>query len=990
MHCRRRGVRSLRRALRLALRLSAPDHEHSITELEYRAACCAGLKRLIFFANAHERWPKDEGEGADKLAALRQRLGTDHVVAFFDQPHELAGKVAAAMANLRNEQIRVEIEELRERRDDRDRELASTEAARPSVNAPPVTIDQLFDRTQHRRDLRGYLDDARVRWIGVVGRGGIGKTALAAWVLQDRGLRGILWLSSRTTGLGLERLTADVGRLLGEPTGSQLAEVWQRRDSTLAEKIDALIASFPSAEYAVVLDGLEEELAEDGAVAEQGLRAFVEACLSRPDGPRIVATSREDPLIPFNALDVARTIRLDQGLDSEGAVMLLQSLDPQGELGLREAPIEDLRRAAERTRGIPRALEILAGLLQSDPAASLSTLLTDDRLEAMTVESIVAEGYRRLDEDERLVMQALAALNRPADETAVAFVLQPWFPGLPAGPCLRRLVRSHFVKADRATGEFSLQLSDREHAYGMIPESASKTASGNAAAEPLTRIALELRAADFYAGLRKPADQWLTIHDVSPQLAEIEHCLNAGAYERAAEVLDLIESEHLYLWGHYTLIIDLRTQLRGRGLPAALEASNCGGLAVACQVLGRFEESIAFYDEAVAAARTSGDRALLGHWVGHRGRLYRNQGRLEGALASFQEALEIAVELGEREQEGFWRDRTGLALRGLGKLQEAVEAHRQALSIAVELNRRRDEGAALSNLGWVLRLQGETDEARDCLSRAFAIAEEIDDLRGHDGLHGPDLRRGICGRAGLLRGVGRGRRTRRQGLRACAGRYSDRELPLHQGSDARRPEEPALASSRSDERRSHAPLVFGRSTRGGGRIPGEDSRGLAVLVGSDRARRLDLLQQVVVPLPFHLDVRGGALQNGVDQVVIQVDVQPGLQERVERRAGGTAGDEPRLQARLRRIAERPGLPHVVPVPADEVRTRVAIGLGVDEQHRLAHLGRQGAVARQGSHRAVEDHVAGLVGLHHLERVLHGRPRGHRRTCTCRRTLLLGT
>lgn len=707
-----------------------PGQESSITELEYRAACSAKLRRLIFLANPHERWPKEGGEGAEKLAALRERLVTDQVVDFFDEPQELAGKVAAAIANLRNEQMQVEIEELRGRREDRDHELAHTKAARSRVNAPPVTIDQLFDRTQYHSDLRGYLDDARVRWIGVVGRGGMGKTALTAWVLQDHGLRGILWLSSRTTGLGLERLTADVGRLLGEPTGLRLTEVWQRRDSTLAEKIDALIASFPSTEYAVVLDGLEEELAGDGAVAEQGLRAFVEACLSRPDGPRIVATSREDPLIPFHALDVARTIRLDRGLDSEGAVLLLQSLDPQGDLGLREAPSADLQRAVERTRGIPRALEILAGLLQSDPAASLATLLTDDRLEAMTVESIVAEGYRRLGEDERLVMQALAVLNRPADETAVAFLLQPWFPGLPVGPCLRRLVRSHFVKADRATGEFNLQLSDREHAYRMIPEVASETSQGDAPEGPLTRNALELRSADFYADIRKPVDQWLTIHDVSPQLAEIEHCFKAGAYQRGAEVLDLIEPEHLYLWGHYTLIIELRKQLRGRGLPADLEASNCGGLAVACQVLGRFEESIGFYDEAVAAARTSGDRALLGYWVGHRGRLYRNQGHLEEALTSFQEALEISKELSHREQEGFWRDRTGLALRGLGRLQEAVDAHRQALSIAVEQNRRRDEGAALSNLGWALRLEGDTDEARDALSRAFAIAEEIDDLRG--------------------------------------------------------------------------------------------------------------------------------------------------------------------------------------------------------------------------------------------------------------------
>src|SRR5688572_12176363 len=50
---------------------------------------------------------------------------------------------------------------------------------------------------------------------------------------------------------------------------------------------------------------------------------------------------------------------------------------------------------------------------------------------------------------------------------------------------------------------------------------------------------------------------------------------------------------------------------------------------------------------------------------------------------------------------------------------------------------------------------------------------------------------------------------------------------------------------------------------------------------SDRARSLNLRHQVVVPLAFDLEVGSGAQFDGLDEVVVDVGVDPRLQEGVE-------------------------------------------------------------------------------------------------------------
>jgi tetratricopeptide (TPR) repeat protein len=412
---------------------------------------------------------------------------------------------------------------------------------------------------------------------------------------------------------------------------------------------------------------------------------------------------------------------------------LLRDLDPQGALGLRDAPEGDLRRAARLTRGIPRALEILAGILHEDPTASLPKLLIDKQLFGeQVVEQLVAAGYRRLGDNEQRVMEALAVFDRPVDETAIAYLLHPWFPGLDVRVCLRRLVRGYFVSANRITGEYSLHPLDRDYAYHQLP--------GDEEADAYNRRNLELRAADFYAGLRKAESEWKTIDDLAPQLAEFGHRVRAGDYDEACRVLDQIDSDYLSLWGHHARLVEMREKLLGRLADPDLRATNLGSLGNVCGNLGQVERAIKLYEKALAIVREIGDRWSEGIWLGCLGDDYRALGQVEKAIKLFEEALTLAREIGNRREEGIQLGRLGRTYRYLGQIERAIDFYEQGLAIAREIGNRREESGQLGFLGSAYRDLGQVERATDYFEQALAISLEV------GGRQGEGLWRGHLGR----------------------------------------------------------------------------------------------------------------------------------------------------------------------------------------------------------------------------------------------------
>jgi len=716
-----------------------PGQEQSITELEYRQAGQSGLERLIFLLDEDAPWPRskmEKGVGGEKIEALRQELMTAHTVQFFKSPEELAEQVAASVAEWAQAQLDARMDSLRARRDQADKERREMRDRQRVVNLRPLDVAHFKDRLREIQALCGHLADANVRLVSVVGRGGMGKTALASRVLadleqgvlpvpdeeRDLPVDGILYLSARSTGLGLERIYTDVGRMLGEPAASALATRWAG-DAPLAVKVEYLLEAMRDGLYLILLDNLEDYLTEDGVIAEEGLHLFVERCLTQPDGVRLVVTSREEIRLAAAALRSTRSIPLREGLPEGDAIALLRDLDPQRRLGLRDAPEDDLRRAARLTGGIPRALEILAGILHEDPTTSLPKLLADEAtFGAGVVEQLVAEGYRYLGDNERRVMEALAVFGRPADETAIAYLLHPWFPGLDVRACLRRLVSGYFVSVNRVTGEYSLHPLDRDHAYCQIPEEMERE-------EDYTRRNLELRAADFYAGIRKPESEWKTIEDLAPQLAEFEHRVRAGDYDGACRVLEPIDPDYLDLWGHYALLAEMREKLLRHLTDPSLRAVNLGSLGNTYRNLGQVKWAVDYLRQALTIAREIGDQRSESTHLNYLGRAYRNLGQYKQSIDCLQKALAITRRIDDRRSEGSHLMNLGRAYRNLEQYERAIDYFQQALLIARETGDRRGESDDLDNLGRAYAELGQYERAIEFYQKALAIAQGIGDKK---------------------------------------------------------------------------------------------------------------------------------------------------------------------------------------------------------------------------------------------------------------------
>jgi hypothetical protein len=182
-----------------------PGHERSITELEYGQAGQSGLERLIFLLDEDAPWPRskmEKGASGEKIEALRAELAREHTVQFFKSPEELAGQVAASVAKWAQAQLDAEMDSLRARRDQADRERREMRDRQRVVNLRPLDVAHFKDRLREIQALCDHLAEGSVRLVSVVGRGGMGKTALVSKVLADleRGVLPSLPLDLQSSG----------------------------------------------------------------------------------------------------------------------------------------------------------------------------------------------------------------------------------------------------------------------------------------------------------------------------------------------------------------------------------------------------------------------------------------------------------------------------------------------------------------------------------------------------------------------------------------------------------------------------------------------------------------------------------------------------------------------------------------------------------------------------------------------------------------------
>jgi tetratricopeptide (TPR) repeat protein len=608
------------------------------------------------------------------------------------------------------------------------------------INPPPLVAPTWFqDRHLETKLIGDFLKDEALRLMIVVGRGGVGKSAMVCRLLRsiehgelpdDLGsltVDGIVYLSDARQfhRVNVPDFYAGLTKLLPDETISRLDTIYKNPQTTTRETLQALTEAFPAGRTVVLMDNFEDEIdIETGKIKhpelEEALRALLEL---PPHGLKVIITTRVAPTdLALVRPASQRRLNLDTGLEYPFAENILRAMDFDGKVGLRDAPEALLSQARERTRGYPRALEHLFGILSADRDTSLQEILVDTEklLPKKVVEVLVGEAFSRLDPIAQRVMQALATYRYPVSSAAVDYLLQPYVTGIDSGPVLGRLVNMQFVR--REAGRYYLHQIDQDYALGRTPE--GEPADRKAEVPPLTRFAMQHRAAEWFKLSRRPSETWKTLEDLAPQLAEFDLRCSSEDYDAAAAVLLEIDAP-LILWGHYRVTTELHTRLLGRVSDPILEQRSLGNLGTAHFRMAQYEPAIKFYQQALHLAQASKDRWHEGFWLASLQNCYAELGQIDQSIPYLEQALAIRREVNDRHGEAQDLGNLGNRYAEIGQTARALDYYHQALVIARELESREGEANHLANLGLRYAEVGRITEALQCIENALKIAKEI-------------------------------------------------------------------------------------------------------------------------------------------------------------------------------------------------------------------------------------------------------------------------
>ena len=506
------------------------------------------LKDRLADAQRDQRRARDDVERAriaDEIAQLAQQIAAQQAVV--DRPAEVAARA--------QESIAAGLE--RERTPERP---AGGEARTKFINPPPAPVPGYFqNRYLETKLVADFLRDDACRVLTVVGRGGIGKTAMVVRLLRslERGqlpddlgpfpVAGIVYLSQAgSRRVDFPNLFADLCRLLPADAAGRLDALYRDPKVAAGDKLRALLAALPAADPVILLlDNLEDLLDENRALRDGELDQVLRALLGADDHRvKAIITTR----VPPGDLLLAHPERqqrldLDEGLASPYAENILRAMDRDGKVGLRDAPAALLADARERTRGYPRRV---GGALRHplrgprhDPGGGAGRGRG------------CAAGARGGGAGGRGVQPpGPAGAARDGGAGGLRPARAAGGGGLPpaAVPARRRqrgraeAAGEHALRAPRAGDLLPPPGGPRvcpvaHPADGAARGEKAPGRKGRKAPPAYTQPALLRRAADYFSQTRRPREAWRSLDDLAPQLAELDLRCAAGEYDVAADVL---------------------------------------------------------------------------------------------------------------------------------------------------------------------------------------------------------------------------------------------------------------------------------------------------------------------------------------------------------------------------------------------------------------------------------------------------------------------
>jgi predicted ATPase/class 3 adenylate cyclase len=600
----------------------------------------------------------------------------------------------------------------------------------------PVPASPLIGRERELQEVAELFSTADARLVTFTGPGGVGKTRLALQAVAEAAEgfpQGVWWVplaSLRDPGLVLASVALALG--VREQPG-------QRLEETL---LDVLLAG----RTILLLDNLEHLLPAAAASV---------ATLRDAGGAKVVITSRERLQLSGEHVYTVAPLAASEAVELFCARTSALGFDP--------GDAESIAELCSRLDNLPLAIELAAaraGLLA--PAEILSRL--GDRLDRLkagrdadprqqTLRATIGWSYDLLDRSERDLFAMLAVFAGGATIDAIEAVCNADLDVL-ASLLDKSLVRKsgerlwmletvrEFASEQLAADPTADELGDRHADYYLtLAESWDRELRGPGQGQALERFAAErenVRAAverllerDPSKALRLAAALWV-FSFMRGHFREGRELLAVALAQAPAEPTEtrasalvgagLLASEQ----GDHQVAFDLLEE----GLACARATGSTSIEANALSLLASFtkfgkDEQIRLGDEAIAKARVSGDRWMLGCVIGNQGAVMWQLGETEKAAALTEEALRLCGAVGDVSLTAIWL----LNLAG-GALREGNwVAARARLNEVLELARIIDDtrvlGYALGGFGWLELNEGKRGPAISYFQESAEIAQRL-------------------------------------------------------------------------------------------------------------------------------------------------------------------------------------------------------------------------------------------------------------------------
>lgn len=632
--------------------------------------------------------------------------------------------------------------------------LKPTEAERIDIGGLPV-VRGFVGRKKEIRDIRQAINDSHMPAVYVYGLGGVGKTALAAKIIEkvelDRSVEAYCVIRCdkiEPTFANIIEKLANFISFQGKGGHARAGQILKESSIPVDERVSLVNNVIKDHRYLFIFDNFESlfvKQAPVGEIKDEELTKFFSSLFDLNWHSTFLFTCRYQWKLLTETKDSGKCLKC--GLPKENLLTIHlpgltahQTIQHMNNLGghLSKLEYKQQLQLLPLVKGHPNTVVLLNSYLEKH---SLTEVLKDKDLQKMVTEKVgtyFMDGlWQDLNKDEQEALAILAVFRRPLKAEDIQRLV-------PKQDALNKLMGYSLVQLEGEGRGFVVLPVVSEYVLEKIGKEECKRLHKKAVEfyihqydEMLKRVPEKLKAEPLKAlcavmeiwaqrGMREEAEM------MTSSLLEIHHHLfEAEDYKEAGYIVNAI-------WGFLRMqgLRELAKELLRKTIDSVEGRSkigNKGNLATLLLDEGKWQEALAINQECIDYFTKDNDKYSIAVFVSQQALIYQDRGEYEQALKLEQQALALDKERDDKEGIVIDYSRIAQLLHRMEKYEEALKQVEEGLKLAQGLGNRRRESEFLHQLGLTLNQLNRPKEAFEHFSKSIAIFEQIGDKAGQAG-----------------------------------------------------------------------------------------------------------------------------------------------------------------------------------------------------------------------------------------------------------------